>query len=203
MNDTLPQLQLIQISVEENLTNQGHVYLVIAHAHYSKSPTYCDESVLSNSSAQGIRKNERVKFWLILWFCEPQTDSFKRVDSKKIVNESHISVWSDKWFHLFENNIIKSFSFSLTKTTTSWLICWPRSPLFFQHSSVIPFPTLSTDGQGKNWGLEKFRFHGNHSWKQLAERVSAQVFLHRSWRFARGFVVNPWQRKPYPLITAS
>ncbi len=65
MKDTLPQWKMIHISVEENLTNTGYVYLVIAHAGYSKSPMYCDESVLYNSSAQGTRKNE-VKFWLIL-----------------------------------------------------------------------------------------------------------------------------------------
>ncbi len=65
MKDTLPQWKFIHISVEENLTNTGYVYLVIAHAGCSKSQMYCDESALSNSSAQGTRKNE-VKFWLIL-----------------------------------------------------------------------------------------------------------------------------------------
>lgn len=199
MNDTLPQwkfIQLIQISVEENLTNPGHVYSVIAHAHYSKSPTATNQLFRIVRLVEKLYEwnYERVKFWLILWFW---------ICSKESTQKN--SVWSDKRFHLFENNIIKSFSFSLTNTTTSWLICWPRSPLFFQHSSVIPFTKLPFSLMDKvrteDW--EKFRFHDNRSWKQLAKRVSSQGFLYRSWRFARGFVVNPWQRKPYPLITAS
>ncbi len=59
--------------------------------------------------------------------------------------------------------------------------------LFFQHSSIIPFPTLSTDGQGKNWGLGEVPF----PWQpQLEAATSKRVRAQVSFTEAGGLLAD-------------